>query len=1549
MGAKRQKAIKIIKKTGRVLAWLLVALLLLAGSVYFMLRTPAAQTAITQRLAAYLAEELKTEITIKGVDIEFFKKIVLEGIYVEDQHGDTLLYAAKLKIDIGRFSYGNQYVSVDEIHLDNATCKLKKYEGERGLNYRFISTHFKSSDTTATKKSSPWQVEVGSVFLNNVTFAFIDTRDTINDPGMDYENIRVTQLSGEFTDIDPMDDSLSLRIKGLRGVERSGFTLKEFSTRLTASDTFAKFDNLVINTPDSKIGGFISFFFASTDDIADDFIHLVKMDGHFSQAILEMGDLGYFSPNLIGMRKKVLVTGDVKGTVEHLRCKNMDVRFGEKSHVAGNFSFNGLPDIEQTDMHFKIREAVTNKKDLEGIPISPYGPGDYLKVEDNIGLLGDMKFSGSLEGFIYDFVALGKLTTALGPVSVDNLAMQQASDSVPYSYHGHVRATQFNLGTFYSIPDMGVVTGNVNITGTGLSKNDINAKIDGKFSLLMYNGYPYTNISVYNGNVRRQVFDGDMEIDDPNIKMNFKGKVDNSGAMPVMEFEARIDSANLGELNFASKEHEHLLEGNIRTQLKGDNIDNMDGWVEVTNLQYRKDGENFKFNVLNLYFGNVSATNRTINLRSDIVNVTLRGQFKIMQMPDAIADVMSDYLPSYFPPDPPDPKKKKSNMLQQFKLTVSFQKNTKPLQAIVPKLEIAPGTHLNIIFNQGTGVVTGLFNTDSITYKNIEYKGVNVNLENSRFTSTMTLDGIIQRIAFSDSLNLDNIAVHAGASNDKLETTVKWDNQTQKLNDANITIITNFEGKRSLRMSVDKAEVHLNDSLWTVAPGNIVRIDSNTVSFKDVLFQSGGQSIGLNGVVSPRPADQLFISLNRFNLAYLNYFLEPQGVSLSGFVSSETMLADLHNAPVFTSNTTFDTLRINGNLLGKGELNANWMAQKEAVRIDGRFSRLIDPETKKPIDNFVFGGFYYPKKETESLDIDVRMLSVELQVLQPLLADFCSMMNGTLRGNVHIGGTLAKPLLSGTVNMFARAIRVDYLGLVIRAHEQPIYIEENSFFFDDFKIRDEFNDTCKIYGHLFHENFSNFQFDMDFNFNHFMVLNTTAADNELYYGRMFASGYMNVFGYVNNKVRIEMNVTTDKIISKGDVFLSEFNIPMSTDASETGSTDFITFVPPPSDTGRFNKQTTLKNNGIELDLKVKITPDAIVRVVFDKTVGDEITAYGAGEIRMTISSTGDFKIFGNYTVDKGKYLFTMKNVVYVPFDLAKGGTISWNGDPYEAQIDAQAVYKTTASVEPFFPMDSTNQAYHRAYPVHVVMHLTEDLMNPHVAFDIDLPTADQTIQETVDSYIATDLERNRQVLSLMVLNSFTTPSELRNSETGSSDVVGGTSATLLSNFVSGTLNNWLSQISTDFNMGVKYRPNDDLSPQELKVYLATQLLNDRIIIDVAGGTVNANQTTTGNNTQWVGDVNVEYKVTDDGRVRLRAFNRSNDNTMLGATSPYTQGVGIFYREEFESGAELAERYKRYLRSTNPNRGKKQQQDTAPKPPVVPPPQTAPPTDTTAKS
>jgi hypothetical protein len=1543
MAEKQRIGSKIIKKTGRWLLRLVIFLVVLLTASYFLIQLPAVQTWLAQRAAAWLSDELETRVEVKGVNIRFFTKAVLEGIYVEDRHGDTLLLAEELVADVRRFSYENRQLAMRDIALKNAHIKLKKYPNERGLSYRFILMHFKSTGPKKPKSKSPWDVQLGGITLDNVRMEYIDLRDSIDDPGMDFENIRVREMSAHFADIKPQGDSVLMHLDYLRAKEHSGFELKEFNADLTLSEEYAHFRKLNIHTPESTIHGDLKFVYDSIEAIEDDFINLVRMQGRFDSTTIEMADVAYFGHELLGIRERVTLSGEVNGTVNRLRCKNMRLGFARNSVIAGNFSFNGLPDIETTDMNFRIKELRTSYYDLGSLPYPPFPKGDSLlpHLPAEMAKLGGIYFSGIYEGFLTEFVAHGNFSTSLGKLNLENLAMSQPDSTSPFIYRGRVAANGFDFGTLLDVPGLGTVSGVVDIDGKGLSTDEVDAKVNGQLSAVYFQKYNYQNIAIQNGHLYHGTYDvGQLEMRDPNAGLSFSGKVNFSSAVPVMDFTAAIDSANLGALGFLDSAGQHILTTGLEMRLKGSNIDNITGTIGIQQLDYERNGEQYSFNQLTLNAQNFEDSTRTIALESDIATATIKGKFQLLELPATVQNLLSDYLPAYFPPPPPpDPDNKKKNKKtpdQLFTYYLTFNQNTRPVEVLAPGLVIKPGTFLKGSFDTRKRRLEGLLDSDGIAWKGTRFEG----LHSISFSNTGRrgeLNGRINRIALSDSVGLGNVVIKSTASNDSLLSRLDWNNLSTRRNEGKVLLLTRFFGGSSMSMQLLNAGLWLNDSLWQVAAGNEVRIDSSRIAFTNLRFTSGKQLIGLNGTVSNSPTDQLVVSLNQFNLQHLNYFTQSSGVSFKGFVGGQTTLSELYGTPIFTSNTEFNELFVNGQKIGQGQMDAVWDKARTAVYMHGEFSRgVISPETNTPIINILFEGYYYPQRTTENLDVDLNLFGIELAVLQPLLKDFCSRMFGSIGGKIHVGGTLNHPEFNGEADVWIKKASIDYLGIYVKAPEQKIYIESNSFYFNDYQVADSCGNKAKIYGHLYHDNFTRFQFDMDFALNKFMVLNTNEKSNDLYYGNVFASGYMNVFGFVDEKISISINAKTESIDYNGSRIRSVFNIPM-TYTSEVGDNDFVYFS---SDTVAVRKSQAnqFKSNGIEMLLNIEATEDADVNVIFDEKVGDKINARGKGNLEMRVSEQGDFTMQGQYQVSSGEYLFTLKNVIFAPFKLSPGGTISWSGNPEQAIIDADAVYKANASVEPFFPLDTINPAYRKNYPVDVVMHLDSNLMNPQIAFDIELPTADQTIRETVKSFTQIELERNKQVLSLIVLNSFITPQEFRDGAT-SSNLASGTSNTLLSNFVSGTLNNWLSQISNDFSVQVKYRPNDDVSPGELKLYMQTAVLNNRVTIDGNFGRQEQTQSSV-TNVQWVGDLNVEYKVTDDGKIRLRAFNRSNDNTLLNATAPFTQGVGVFYREDFNSFSELMQRYKKYLENE-----KKQQED--PKLPGKPPVE-APAPDSTRK-
>ncbi len=509
------------------------------------------------------------------------------------------------------------------------------------------------------------------------------------------------------------------------------------------------------------------------------------------------------------------------------------------------------------------------------------------------------------------------------------------------------------------------------------------------------------------------------------------------------------------------------------------------------------------------------------------------------------------------------------------------------------------------------------------------------------------------------------------------------------------------------------------------------------------------------------------------------------------------------------------------------------------------------------------------------------------------------------------------PDISGVLNVNAKKIRVNYLNTVYNfSHE--IIIKNNSFDFNDLVIYDINHNKAVVDGKVYHDNFKNFQLDFDIRTYKFMCLNTTEANNNLYYGKGYVSGIVNISGYMDN-ILIDAKVKTESVVSNDRVDkinlltkteMTKFYIPLS-GSGELSENNFITFVKKDSSI-HVKDAYKVQLGGLKLNFDLEVTPDAEVQLIFDQKVGDIIKTRGRGNIKLNIDTKGEFKMYGDYVLESGDYLFTLKNTIYKKFDIERGSTIKWTGSPYKADLHLSTVYKAHALLNPFFSdvISNTSQInLKKRYPVDLKLLMTGDLMSPDINFNIGIPTVDASTRQKVLSYIDNETELNRQVFSLLFLNSFVTPSQLNNSgdkltntaERGSV-AAGATTSDLLSS----QLNNMLSNVSQSFDVGINYRPGDVISKEEYAVALSTQLFNDKLSIDGNVGVNNNNQ----NANNIVGDVNIDYKLTDDGKVRLKAFNKTNDVTsQVLSAGPYTQGVGAFYREEFDTIGEL---YRRYL-------------------------------------
>jgi hypothetical protein len=299
-------------------------------------------------------------------------------------------------------------------------------------------------------------------------------------------------------------------------------------------------------------------------------------------------------------------------------------------------------------------------------------------------------------------------------------------------------------------------------------------------------------------------------------------------------------------------------------------------------------------------------------------------------------------------------------------------------------------------------------------------------------------------------------------------------------------------------------------------------------------------------------------------------------------------------------------------------------------------------------------------------------------------------------------------------------------------------------------------------------------------------------------------------------------------------------------------------------------------------------------------------------LNITLNKKGDFGIYGDYTIERGTYTFTLGNfLLNKSFDVENGGRIMFNGNLKNAEIDLKANYlKLKASLAPIL---GDQPQYNQRIPVEPQMKLSGKLFNPVVGFDIYLPDADEQTRAYLKNAISTEEELTKQVFSLLLMNQFVSMGAVSNvsSANSSSSTNRGTSAITATTFemLGNQMSNWLSKLSKDVDIGINIRPGSNaISPQEAELALSTQLLGNKVLLngnfDVRGIGGSANSTGLTNNTnQLTGDFDASLKLTE--KVRFKVFNRFND--IYTGISPYTQGVGIFFNQDFNKFSDLFRR------------------------------------------
>ncbi len=1446
-------------------------------TLYSIFRSTGMQTLLVRLAADYFSKELKTEIRISGLDLSWRNGLVIEGISVKDLRKATLFSANELAVKVGMFNLKKHRLHIQRVFVEKGVFQLLTHRGDTTLNLQFIIDHFASSDTTPKTDTAPgakWNLSVGSVNLTDTRFHMQDENEPPAPEGIDFTNLDVSGINLKITDISFDSDTIRANISHLSAIERSGFVLHNLSGEFEVSPAFLKAHNLKIQTDNSDLALTFDFLYKRWGAFTD-FLNEVTIQAKIEPSYLDLQDIGYFASELLVMKDRIRLSGDIKGTVSNFKARNFRFAFGKNTFFHGNISAFGLPNVEETFIDLNIKTLNTNKEDIQSLLL----PGDMRRIElpwmfDNIGLVA---LKGNFTGFYNDFVANARFTTNLGNVSTD-LTLKKQKGSPLISYNGQLDVNQFDLGKFLDERlELGRVTMRSDISGKGFSLEDAEGSVALHIDSIMLHGYNYSNMDL-SGALEQKKFTGSLDIKDTNLVLNFMGMVDLNDSLPLFDFTANIKRAQLFTLNLLKRDSIEDLSVQIKADFSGTNLDNIDGAINLENTVYREGMKRITMDKLSLLTKQDTASGKSYHLTSDFVNANVTGSFSFSALIPSLTTFIQNYLASFTLKDSLITKYEATNQVMHY--NVQFIKTDEITNIFLPLLQLAPNSSLDGYYNEEEGILVANGRSPSLQLAGLDFD--NWYLEAKTRMDNLSIKTGSEHLylkkmkppADSVEVKFDSFGLISNVRHDSVLFAIGLKDSIQR---SSFRGYVSFFDAPAIRLKFTDFDVFLGNRRWKVDSTNMTTIDSTSIDFKNLSFIAPDQFLKLNGTISKLPSDTLNISFNRVDISNLDYFLGAgSGIDIDGSLSGRVKLTNLYKNISVYSDLRVDQFKFNKELLGDATFLVGF--DDLSSRFDVESSIIYTGNIGQNVP-FLLKGSYFMEKNNPHFNFDLNLKNLNLRIVRPFVASFMSGLNGLASGHVSITGTPSRPILAGQVKLMRTEFKINYLN-VMYSLADVVDVDSGAFIFNKIAIYDSLGHKAMLNGSITHNFFKDFHLGLNIDLEDFSAFKNTRSQNSTFFGSARGSGNVTITGPIND---IAINV---KARTGGGTHVI---IPIDLTQS-VGQSDYIIFVKPKTDSlDIFGETVKPASTNLTLNLALAVNPEAVVEVFFPEQLGN-LKATGRGNLLMTMTPTTGFTLSGNYSITKGSFLFTLRNLLRLPMTIKEGSRITWTGDPADANISLSAVYKTKA---PLKGITSNPDIEGVRVPVECNIRLNGKLLNPDMSFGIALPNAEESIKTEVFSAIDTNNAQvvTEQTIYLMVMSQF------KPIVVSSSGVdVGSTGVSLVTN----QINSWLSQASTNVNVNLNYHPGTATTAQEFDVGLSTQLFDDRLLIDGTFGMNSYSNTTLNQSSTIVGDVNIAYILTKNRRWRVHAFNRTNTLTILNNNSPYTQGVGVTWQRDFVS-------------------------------------------------
>lgn len=1380
--------------------------------------------------------------------------------------------------EIPNADLSNNSFNIDAFKLHNSKIKFYTDTDSKAVNEEVNSVIDENKKDTNRFEWPDLSMQINDIAFKNNTIGYVVGNAITQKNTFNPNAILLNNLNVDAKEISLKEKNANIDIQSASFKENSGYHLKKLSAKAQITDNTLDVGKLIVGLNQSEVQGQLHINYASLSSLIES-PENSKLKLDFPTIQLNTNDVANLQPELqknpyFNILSKKNFNGSVKGSgsLSDIYFDELNISWGNTTQLSAQGNLQNATNPDQLYYDIPNFSAYTNRSDIK----------PFLSQNKSITIPKTVQLKGFLRGNLSAIDTDLELKTSQGNATLSGEF--ETSDQI--AFDAEMNIVDYQINQLLNNPNLGSLSASVDANGKGATINELDVDLDAVVKTFNLKDYAIKDLKI-----QGRIKDGKGQITskykDDNLNADLKSTVVLDSISSKADLDLDVIGADLEALGVMSR--------NVKTGFKmhANFIGNTVSYNVAADLERGV----VVYDNKSYLIGNIDATahvrkdTTSVEFHNKLIDLTLQSNSD----PETFSKSIQRHIYSYFYRDTkiPDSIKNPVNLKirghisQAPVLNEVFLVNIKDLDTI----DIA------VDFIEKNRKLTA-----NITAPHINYSGNEV--DSLAFYMDTDQDKFIFNLGFNEvnagPIQLPKSVIKGEQLNNNLSLDFLAFHDDEKM----MNIKAEITGDRErLRFHVIPDNLKLNKANWTIPQNNEIIITDKNLEFNQFKINKGNQSIELTDKLPSESKSHIALDYKNFEIQEVFDYLNPDEHLASGILSGDFIIeepyaqtgfvADLNIAKFNLMDVDMGALSLNGKSAGGNRYDMEMAIKGGAVDFD-------------------VTGNYIAEDKGASIDLGLDINAFNMKALTGFSQGEIIDATGYFSGHFDINGSTEDPQYEGSITFNNADFKIAKFNSGFTLKNETLSVDNDRLKMTNFIILDEKDNTLVVSGEVGTKKVLNPTFDLKVKAKNFQMLNATAEDNDFLYGKAVVDADMKINGDLQiPKINMKASIGPETNIT--------YVMPSATANIEErdGVVVFVNRENPDAILTQTEPQKTIIS-GFDVTAVCKIKKGASATVVIDKDTGDNFKVSGTGDFNFDMKPNGRMNLVGVYNISKGHYEMNLYNIVNRRFDIGANSKVSWYGDPFDAKLDVRAIYdvetSTSSLMAPTFSSISASDKgrYRQVLPFLVYLNIDGELLAPKISFALDMPEDEQgaiggQVYGRLQQLNQQESELNKQVFSLLVLNRFYPDS----GSDGSSGGVASIARDNLNDALSDQLNIFSDKIfgktgfEVDFGLD-SYTDYQGSTPQDrtqLDIAAQKKLFNDRLTVRVGSEVDLQGSSSTSEATPLVGNVSLEYMLTENGRYRLKGFRRNEfENVIDGQT--IATGLALIFNKEFNKFNEL---------------------------------------------